>query len=49
MEGVGLSEKAKTDQKSPVKRIVRDENGKNTNMEASDGRSRELRSFVGER
>ena len=49
MEGVGLSENTKTDQKSPEKRIVGDKNGQNTKMEASDGRTRKLRSFVGGR
>ena len=33
MDGVGLPEKAKTDQKSPYKRTVRDKNGQNTKME----------------
>ena len=46
MEGVGLPEKAKTDQKSPKKRTIGDKNGQNTKMEASDGRTRELRSSV---
>ena len=49
MEGVGLSEKAKTDQKSPKKRTVGDKKGQNTKMEASDGRTRELRSSVDRR
>ena len=49
MEGAGLPEKAKTDQKSSEKRIAGDENGKNTKMEALDGRTRELRSSVGKR
>ena len=47
MEGAGLPEKAKTDQKSPEKSIVEDKNWQNTNMLASNGRSRELRSSVG--
>ena len=46
MEGVGLPEKAKTNQKSLEKSTAGDKNGQNTKMEASDGRSRELRSFV---
>ena len=46
MEGVGLPEKAKTNQKSSEKRTVGDKNGQNTKMEASDGRSKELRSSV---
>ena len=33
MDGVGLPEKAKTYQKSPYKRTVRDKNGQNTKME----------------
>ena len=46
MEGVRLSEKAKTDRKSPEKRTIGDKNGQNTKMEASDGRTKELRSSV---
>ena len=49
MECVGLPENTKIDQKSPEKRIAGDKNGQNTKMEASDGRTRELRSFVGGR
>ena len=49
MEGVGLLEKGKTNQKSPEKRTAGDKKGQNTKMEASDGRTRELRSFVGGR
>ena len=46
MEGVGLPEKAKIDQKSPKKSTVEDKNGQNMKMEASDGRPRELRSSI---
>ena len=46
MEGARLPRKAKTDQKSPKKSTVGDKNGQNTKMEASNGRSKELRSFV---
>ena len=49
MEGVGLPRKAKIDQKSPEKRTAIDKNGQNTKMEASDGRTRELRNCVGGR
>ena len=49
MEGVRLPEKAKTNQKSLEKRTTRDKNGQNTKIEASDGRTRELQSFVGKR
>ena len=45
MEGVGLLEKAKADQKG----TAGDKNGQNTKMEASDGSSRELRSYVDKR
>ena len=49
MEGAGLPKKAKIDKKSSEKRIAGDKNGQNTKMEASDGRTRELRSSVGDR
>ena len=41
MEGVGLSEKAKTYQKSQNKMTARDKNGQNTKMEDADGRTRD--------
>ena len=46
MEGARLPKKAKTNQKSPKKRTVGDKNGQNTKMEASYGRTRELRSSI---
>ena len=46
MEVVGLPKKAKTDQKSLEKRTAIDKNGQNTKMEASYGRTREVRSSV---
>ena len=49
MEAVGLSEKVKTGQKSPKKRISGDKNGQNMKMEATNERTRELRSSVGGR
>ena len=49
MESVGLSEKAKTDQKSPNNVTAQDKNGQNTKMEDADGRTRELQSFFGRR
>ena len=49
MEGIGLPEKAKIDKKSLEKRTAGDKNRQNTKMEASDGRTRELRSSVGGR
>ena len=49
MEGVGLSEKAETDHKSLEKSTSGDKKGQNTKMDASGGRSRELRSSVSRR
>ena len=43
MEGVGLPKKAKTNPKSSKKRTTRDKKGQNTKMQASYGRTRELR------
>ena len=46
MEGVGLSEKAKTNKKNPGKWIAEDNNGQSMKMEVSGGRTRELGSTV---
>ena len=43
--GVRLSKKAKTNKKSTKKRTVGDKNGQNTKMEASNGRTKELRNL----
>ena len=46
MEDVGLSERAETNQNNPEKTTTGERTGQNTKLEASDGRYRELRSFV---
>ena len=46
MEDVGLPERAETNQNNPEKTIAGERIGQNTKLEASDGRYRELRSFV---
>ena len=49
MEGVGLPEKAKTNQKNLEKWTINDKNASNMKMEASDGRAKELGSTIGGR
>ena len=46
MEDVGLSERAETNHNSLEKRFAGERTGQNTKLEASSGRSRELRSSV---
>ena len=49
MEDVGLPERAETNQNSPKKRTFGERTGQNTKLEASNRRSKELRTSIGGR